>query len=217
VLFRSFKTILINLVIGVTTVLIIYLIFGGRSFCSWVCPYHLLSELAENLHLKLVARRLVKDHPLHRGLRSVLFVIFAVLAFATGYTVFETISPVGILSRALIYGSVVGLLWVGVLLLIEVFYSRRFWCRYACPIGLTYGMAGAVAPVRVLHDVEKCMHEGKCRDVCLVPHVLEMTKLGYAKDVRQPLGPDCTRCGMCIDVCPTGALSFDIKGLTRRK
>jgi ferredoxin-type protein NapH len=26
-------------------------LLGGRSFCSWVCPYHLLSEWAEKLHL----------------------------------------------------------------------------------------------------------------------------------------------------------------------
>lgn len=50
----------------------------------------------------------------------------AVLAAATGYTMFETISPSGILSCALIYGPGLALLWV---LLFEVFHSRRFWCR----------------------------------------------------------------------------------------
>lgn len=211
----AFKTVLINLVIGTSTVIIVYVLLGGRTFCSWVCPYHLLSELGEMLHLKLVEKGLVKDHPLHRGTRTFVFVAFAVLAFATGYTIFETISPVGILSRALTYGTVVGLVWVGALLLIEVFYSRRFWCRYICPIGLTYGMTGGVAPVRVFYDAQFCMHEGKCREVCLVPHVLDMTKLGYGKDVAHGIGPDCTRCGMCLDVCPTGALTFNVQGFTR--
>ena len=207
--------IVINLVIGVTTVLALYVLFGGRAFCSWVCPYHLLSEIAEKLHLSLAEKRLVKDHALDRRLRSVLFVIFAGLAFASGYTLFETISPVGILSRALTYGTAVGLIWVALLLAVEVLWSRRFWCRYVCPIGLTYGMAGTVAPVRILHVAQNCFHEGKCREVCLVPHVLEMTKLGYGRETETPVGPDCTRCAMCLDVCPTGALRFDIKGLTR--
>ena len=211
----AFKTVLINLVIGTTTVIVLYILFGGRTFCSWVCPYHLLAEWAEILHLKLVKKGLIKDHPLHRATRSVLFVIFAVLAFVTGYTIFENISPVGILSRAMTYGTIVGLVWVGALLLIEVFYSRRFWCRYICPIGLTYGMTGGVAPVRVHYDAQFCMHEGKCREVCLVPHVLDMTKLGYGKDAAHAVGPDCTRCGMCLDVCPTGALTFNVKGLTK--
>lgn len=215
-LMLAHKHVVLNLVIGVTTVLAIYLLFGGRSFCSWVCPYHLLSEIAEMLHLKLADKRLVKNHELDRRLRVVLFVIFAGLAFASGYTLFETISPVGIVSRALTYGTAVGLIWVLLLLLVEIFWSRRFWCRYVCPIGLTYGFAGVAAPVRILYDGTLCFHEGKCRQVCLVPHVLDMTKLGYATEVRSPIGPDCTRCGMCLDACPTGALSFDVVGVTQR-
>ncbi len=213
-LMLAHKHVVINLVIGVSTVGILYLLAGGRSFCSWVCPYHLVSELAEMLHLKLAEKRLVKDHELDRRLRGVMFVIFAALAFVSGFALFEVISPVGILSRALTYGTVVSLIWVALLLLVEIFWSRRFWCRYVCPIGLTYGMAGAVAPVRILHDAENCLHEGKCRDVCLVPHVLDMTKLGQSREVTTPVGPDCTRCAMCLDACPTGALRFDIQGIT---
>ena len=37
---------------------------------------------------------------------------------------------------------------VGVVLLFEIFVSRRAWCRYVCPIGLTYGLVGNITPVR---------------------------------------------------------------------
>lgn len=143
----AYKELLINLLIGIVTVAFLWWLVGGRSFCAWACPYHLLSELAEMLHLKLAEKRVVEDHPLDRRLRTILYVVFAALALVTGYTVFETISPVGILSRALIYGGGIALVWVLLLLLIEVFYVRRFWCRYVCPIGLTYGFVGATAPV----------------------------------------------------------------------
>lgn len=216
-LMLAHKHVVLNLIIGVTTVFLIYALLGGRSFCSWVCPYHLLSEIAEMLHLKLAEKRLVKDHDLDRRLRVVMFVIFAGLAFVSGFTLFEVISPVGILSRALTYGTLVGLIWVVLLLLVEILWSRRFWCRYVCPIGLTYGFVGAVAPVRIYYDAEKCLHEGKCRSVCLVPHVLDMTKMSFGTELREPIGPDCTRCAMCLDACPTGALTFDILGFTRRE
>ena len=39
-----------------------------------------------------------------------------------------------------------------------------------------------------LYTLENCLHEGKCREVCMVPHVLEMTKLGYADDARIGIG-----------------------------
>jgi ferredoxin-type protein NapH len=211
----AFKHILINLVIGTTTVLLMWWLLGGRSFCSWACPYHLLAELAEKIHLKLAARRIVVDYPLHRGTRTVLYVVFAALAFVSGYTVYEAISPTGILSRALIYGPGLALVWVAGLLVYEVIFIRRMWCRYICPIGMTYGFVGAVSPVRVVYNLENCLHEGDCRKVCLVPHVLECTKKSLAEDVEVPIGADCTRCGLCIDACPTGSLRFDVKGLNK--
>ena len=211
----AFKTVLINLVIGTSTVLAMWWLLGGRSFCSWVCPYHLLAEWAEKLHLLLVSKGIVKDHALDRRLRTVLYVVFALLALASGYTVYETISPTGIVSRALIYGPTAALAIVAVLLAFEVFYSRRMWCRYMCPIGITYAVVGAVSPLRVVYRPLDCHHEGACRKVCLVPHVLDCTKKGFATDVHVGIGADCTRCGLCIDICPTGALKYEVKGLDK--
>ncbi|RLA01582.1 MAG: NapH/MauN family ferredoxin-type protein, partial [Gammaproteobacteria bacterium] len=126
----AFKHVVLNLVIGTVTLLIIWWFLGGRTFCSWLCPYHLLSEWAEILHLKLAKKKLARDNPFDRRARTWFWVIFVVLAFVSGYTVYETISPTGIVSRALIYGPGLALLWVALLLLVEIFYSRRAWCRY---------------------------------------------------------------------------------------
>lgn len=113
------KHIITNLVIGTGTVFVLWLLLGGRSFCSWVCPYHLVAEWAENIHLWLVKKKLVTDQNIDRRLRTGSWLVFAVLAVATGYTVFESISPTGILSRALIYGPGLALLWVLALLVFE--------------------------------------------------------------------------------------------------
>jgi ferredoxin-type protein NapH len=211
----AFKHVVLNLVIGTVTVLILWWLLGGRTFCSWACPYHLIAEWAEAIHLKLAAKGWARDLHFHRGVRPVFYAIFVVLTAATGYTVFETISPTGILSRALVYGPGLAMLWVLALLLFEVFVSRRAWCRYVCPIGLTYGLVGLTSPVRVQYNVESCHHEGDCRKVCLVPHVLDITIKGRARDTRVDVAADCTRCGLCVDVCPTGSLTYKVKGLDR--
>ena len=209
------KHIIVNLFIGTFTVFLLWVLLGGRSFCSWVCPYHLLSELTEKLHLKLVEKKWVTDHEFHRGTRTAFWLLFGLMSIVTGYTVFETLSPTGILSRALIYGPGLALGWVFLLLAFEVLWSRRAWCRYICPIGLTYGAVGAISPMQVTYKVEHCFHEGDCRKVCLVPHVLDVTIKGRASEESMGLGPDCTRCGLCIDTCPTGALTYEVKGLSK--
>jgi ferredoxin-type protein NapH len=210
----AFKHVVINLVIGTTTVFILWWLLGGRTFCSWVCPYHLVAEWAEMLHLKLVEKGWARDIQFDRRSRTWLWLVFVILAVVTGYTVYETISPTGILSRALIYGPGVALIWVSLLLLFEIFFSRRAWCRYACPIGLTYGIVGATSPFTVRYQLPNCFHEGECRKVCLVPHVLDTVLKGKAQAMEVDIGADCTRCLRCVDACPTGALTFKYKGLS---
>ncbi len=213
----AFKHMLINLLIGTVTVAFMWWLLGGRTFCSWVCPYHLVAEWAEILHLKLKAKGWAMDIKFERGTRTWLWVLFASLAFISSYTVYETISPTGILSRALIYGPGLALIWVALILLFEIFFSRRAWCRYACPIGLTYGLVGATSPLKVKYHLESCFHDGACRQVCLVPHVLEVTKRNRATEAHLNIGADCTRCGRCVEVCPTDSLTFEFKGLGQKK
>lgn len=211
----------INIVIGTATIVIFYLLIGGRTYCSWVCPYGILSEIGEKLHNTLVSKKIIKDRKFDHRVRHVFWIMFAVMAFTSGYLVFETFNIVGILSRFIAYGWSLALVWVLIVFLIEVFYSRRAWCTYLCPIGTTYGYLGKVSGLRIQWN-DNCDHCMVCHDVCFESQVLELTKAKYDKQREEKgikeqyvTGADCTLCGRCIDVCHSDALKFDfrLKGL----
>ena len=206
------KYLTMNFVIGFFTIFIFYFLMGGRTFCSWICPYHFLAEWGEKLHNYLVKKKKIKEHTYNRYLRYVFWAGFLILAFVTQNLVFEDLNPVGILSRAMIYGPGLILLWILALITFEIVYSKRFWCRYICPVGATWSMVGNLSPFGVKFELDKCAHCLDCQKVCLVPHELWFVEKGKATKPRHDVGSDCTRCGLCIDTCPGNALSYTIKG-----
>jgi len=207
------KIVMVNLIIGVVTIILIYMLFGGRSFCSWICPYHWLAEIGEKIHKRLKKKKIIKNHTFDRKIRYYFYGIFLALALITGYTIFETINPVSIISRFIVYGPSLMLLWVAVLLIFEILYSRRAWCRYFCPVGVSYQVVGLIAPLRIKWDKEKCSNCKRCQSVCLVPHVLtNSVNQGKSEYVDSSL---CTRCGLCVDICDDEALSYGVKYLDK--
>lgn len=204
-----------NFWIGLFTIVIFYAIMGGRTFCSWVCPYHFLAEMVERLRNVFVKKYKWKDHTFKRWIRYVFWAGFILLALLTGSLVFENLNPVGIISRAMIYGPGLILFWILAIVLFELLYSQRFWCRYVCPLGATMGMIGVAAPLAIRFEHEKCGYCRDCQSVCLVPHVLWFTQRGKATQKVHYAGHDCTRCGLCVDLCPGEALSYSFKGVDK--
>ena len=202
----------INMIIGTVTILLFYLFIGGRTYCSWVCPYGIISEIGEKLHNILLTKKIIKERKFDHRVRHIFWFIFLV---------FETFNVVGILSRFITYGWSLAVVWVLAVFLIEVFFSRRAWCTYLCPIGTTYGYVGKVSALRIQWN-DNCDHCMVCHDVCFENQVLDLTKAKYDKERQEKgiktqyvTGADCTLCGRCIDVCHSDALKFDfrLKGL----
>ncbi|WP_345992221.1 NapH/MauN family ferredoxin-type protein [Sulfurimonas sp. HSL-1716] len=207
----------INIIIGVSTITVFYLLVGGRTYCAWVCPYGLLSEIGEKIHDNLVAKKIIKNRTFDHRIRHFFWAIFLILSFTSGYLVFETFNVVGILSRAIVYGWSLALIWVVIVFAFEVFFSRRAWCTYICPIGTTYGYIGKASALRVEWN-DNCDHCMVCHDVCFENQVLEITKAKYDKQREEKgitreyiTGADCTLCGRCIDICHVDALEFGFR------
>ncbi len=207
-----------NVIIGSATLLVFYFLAGGKAYCSWVCPYGLLSEIGERIHQKLVRKKIIKERKHNPNIRFLFWVIFLIAAGVDGYLVFEVINPIGIVSRAITYGWSLALIWVGIILLLEIFYSRRAWCKYVCPVGTTYNMLGWISMTKVQWDMDKCDHCGACLDACFEDHVLEFIKPKHDKERAKKgitkqvvVNGDCTLCGRCFDVCHTDAYNYEFR------
>jgi len=207
-----------NVIIGTVTLLIFYILAGGKAYCGWVCPYGLLSEIGEHIHMKLLRKKIIKERNFNPRVRYIFWAIFIAMAFIDGYLVFEVINPIGILSRFIVYGWSLAIVWVILVLLMEIFYSRRAWCKYICPVGTTYALIGWTSLTKVQWDMDKCDHCGACLVACPETHVLDFTKPKFDKKRKEKgivkqfvKDGDCIYCGRCFDVCHTDAYNFEFK------
>ncbi len=180
-----------------------YFVIGGRTFCGWVCPVYLVTELNDRLSRYLgIAER---SYSLS-GTRWSLAVTLSVSLLA-GIPLFEMLSPIGITSRAIMFKSWTPLLLVLGIMIVEALAARRIWCRSLCPVGGFYALLGRFSPLRVGFSRQRCTGCGECSRVCPVEEVLAPSLVDGAGQVTSG---DCTRCGDCIDICPAKALDVNI-------
>lgn len=183
-------------------VTLLYLILGGRSFCGWICPVGLVTELGDKLRRRLGSG--VRTVPLAAN-RWTLLLVLSVVA-VTGIPLFEALSPISIVSRAVAFGALLPLLVPAALLLVEIALYRRVWCRSLCPLGGLYTLLARFSPLGVRFVEERCTRCGDCLAACPVEEVLAPSLEQGAPRVT---AGDCSRCLACIDSCPTGALKID--------
>ncbi len=103
-----------------------------------------------------------------------------------------------------VFGSnfVTFFIFIGILML--VVFSRRFWCRYLCPLGAMLGLFSLVAPIR--RKVDKgCDACGQCQAACPMDAI--------KKNPRRTVLSECIGCRTCAMACPQEVISFGwVKG-----
>lgn len=192
---------------GVAIVLVVYLVFGGRSYCSWVCPINVVSDTAYWLRQKLGIEGGLKHS---RQTRYWVLGMALVVSGLTGVVAWELINPITILYRGALFGA--GMAWFAVLAVFfyDLFVARRGWCSHLCPVGAFYSVIGSVSLLRVSAakraDCNNCMD---CFAVCPEAHVISPALRGEETGTGPViLSPNCTNCGRCIDVCAPQVFNY---------
>jgi len=190
------------LLLGTGTVLVVYGLLGGRTFCGWICPVGLLTDLAGLLPGRC-------GRPVWRlGGKSLALLVVLTLSLLLGLPVFETLSPIGIAGRAMSFGPGPELALLGLIVAAELLLVERLWCRSLCPLGGFYAQLGWLSPLAVGFRAEKCSHCGRCREVCSVAEVLDPS---LERGIDRIHSGECSRCGACIGICPDDALHFTLR------
>lgn len=211
--------------LGAFLILAAYAVLSGKIFCSWVCPFNLVTDLAAGLRQKLDIRANIL---ISNRLRY--FVLAGVLlaSAASGILVWEWFNPISAMGRGIItaagqplsghsvwrilafsFGS--GLWLISAIFLFDLFVAKHGWCGHVCPVGAFWGLVGRFSTVYVSaknrQKCDKCMN---CIAICPEPQVLPQPL--FSKQ-GSPLvsSSECTRCGRCIDVCPERVFSIEMK------
>ena len=121
--------------IGVIIVAVFYLLLGGRIYCSWVCPVNLLTDLAYWVRQKL---NIKSNYTLSKNLRVAILGLSLLLSLLSGTLAWESVNPITLFQRELMWGSLAGAMVLGSLFLFDVFVTRRGWCSHICPVGAFY-------------------------------------------------------------------------------
>lgn len=183
-------------------VLVFYALVRGRAFCGWACPVNLVLEGLDWLRKKTGLK--VAEMPVPRWAKVAVAVCLLALSAVVGVPLFEGLSPVGALSKAVLFGSFVGVWTLAAIVVAELFWGHRVWCRALCPLGGMYQTIGCAGLLSVAIDHDACIKCNTCKAACLSdPAILDDAVAGRANRVASG---DCMLCGSCVDACPANAL-----------
>jgi polyferredoxin len=175
-----------------------------RGFCSWVCPFGLLTEYLNRIH-SFIFRKNIKlprwlDYPL-RSLKYLLlaFFLWAIVikmnAFALDYFIYSPYNMVADIKMLHFFADISALAFrVLVALVVLSILIRNFWCRYLCPYGALLGVLSFLSVFKIHRNEATCTNCRKCTRTCPVDVKVHKT--------ASVLSDECHACLKCVSVCP---------------
>ena len=175
-----------------------------RGFCSWVCPFGLLTEYLNRLH-RFIFRKTIEiprwlDYPL-RSLKYLLLAFFLwgivikMNVSALDYFIYSPYNMVADIKMLYFFKNISAFaFWVLVALVVLSILIRNFWCRYLCPYGALLGALSSLSILKIHRNNKTCTNCQQCTRACPVdiqPH-----------KAATVMSDECHACLKCVSVCP---------------
>jgi polyferredoxin len=198
------------------------LIFG-RLFCSWGCHFGATQDLAAWVLRRIGWKPpLVRTRFLHQAPYLVLLAIFVLpladrwrgSSWGPARVDLAAVAPWDTLPGWLLSIVTFAACGAGILL----FLGTRGFCRFVCPYGAIFRVTDLAAPFRV-RKVAACA--GKCGSAGVHPCTASCpTAIDVHAETAafgRVTSPDCVRCNLCIEACPSEALAHVTAAGARRR
>jgi ferredoxin-type protein NapH len=191
---------LLEALIGVSIVVLFYLIVGGRLLCYWICPVNLIKDPHPWCSRRFKLR---KEKVMSRHWRYWILAIVMIVPLFTGVMSWEMINPVSALHRGLFFGMGLGWILFLLIFLFDLLAVEHGWCGHLCPVGAFYSLINRISFFKVdAKNRDNCNDCMDCFNVCPEPIILKGPVYGQKKKIQTLVNDmSCTNCGRCIDVC----------------
>ncbi len=190
--------------IGGLLLLVVGLIFGSRLFCGWVCPINILSDFSHWLKGKLGLKGGIS---IKSEIRYAVLIFILVASLSGQFIAWEAVSPISNTYRALLFLSLGGLWFAGLVLLLDLFILKEGFCKTLCPQGALYHLIGNWHVFGIKVSPSRCTACGDCYKICPEERILHKPLRSKQKHDFVQSGL-CTGCGQCIDVCCEKVLKY---------
>jgi polyferredoxin len=97
-------------------------------------------------------------------------------------------------------------LFAGLVVILPFLTKKRTQCSFFCPLGPVQALADKINIFELKTDPDRCIPCGLCERAC--PFLAIDREEGGLRRINMY----CSRCAACVDVCPSGAVRFRIKG-----
>lgn len=175
-----------------------------RGFCSWVCPFGLLTEYLNRIHATIFNRKIKIprwiDYPL-RSLKYLLLafflwaIVFKMDAAALEYFIYSPYNMVADLKMLYFFVNITAFVfWVLAALVVLSILIRNFWCRYLCPYGALEGVLSFLSILKIRRNEIACTGCQQCTRICPADITVHQTSC--------VISDECHACLKCVSVCP---------------
>ena len=175
-----------------------------RGFCSWVCPFGLLTEYLNRLHRRLFGKDVKVPRWFDSALRSLKYLILAFFLWAIlikmdtaalNSFIYSPYNMVADIKMLHFFANITAFaFWVLVAVFAASILLRNFWCRYLCPYGALLGALSFLSVFKIHRNTETCTACTQCTRACPVDIAVHEVPCVYSDE--------CNACLKCVAVCP---------------